>query len=270
MGDGQVVLNALGSSGKPLETQIRLVYPEDTEPVSAEGSTIDLYRSMVEMWRSRAYSSLSVGELKVFFKEHRPDFTPHQAINRLEKLGLLMHVGGKKSSRSDPPLRSVVLRPVCEFRAETKIFIPSECLVVQEPVVEPQANPLAEAVAEVLESSPTVVKAPRVVTKAELEQELVVVEARYAELDEQWSDQRAQLEQTIRSTDQEIHSTCAEIAKLQARVAELQARRSAEEAELDKHNISKPSELDDLRHRQEALTQAVAVYDVVTPLYFRS
>lgn len=263
MGDGQVVLNALGSSGKPLETQIRLVYPEDTEPVSAEGSTIDLYRSMVEMWRSRAYSSLSVGELKVFFKEHRPDFTPHQAINRLEKLGLLMHVGGKKSSRSDPPLRSVVLRPVCEFRAETKIFIPSECLGVQEPIVEPQANPLAEAVAEVLESSPTVVKAPRISTKDELKQDLESVIRESALLENQWKTQREELQNAAIATENEI-------TQLEARLEQLRETYEMQNSAHEAHLETRPDGLKELSHKRAALEQAIRLYDDIAPFLLRS
>lgn len=261
MSDGQVVLSALGSSGKPLEIQPRLVYPTNAKMVTLEIGTLDLYKSMVDLGRNRAFEPLAVGELKVFFKEQRPDFTPHQAINRLEKLGLLLHVSGTKASRSDPPFRAIVLRPVCEFRNEANRFVPDEC---------PQATSLAEVIAETLESSPVVVKASRVVTKAELEQEFAVVVARYDELDEQWADRREELEQTIRATNEETHTLCAEVVKLQTRIAELQARRTAEDAELDAHNLSKPAELDTLRHNREALQQAIDVYDVVAPLYFRS
>lgn len=252
MGDGSVVLEALGNGDTQCDLQdceAKLVYPADADPATMAKDTIGLYQALLAKARAQAFMPFTVGELKVFLAEQRPGGAPAQIIFNLETRGVLVHVSGKKSSRSNPPLRAVIVRPVCDWNHPLDVFIPPECVSVpkvEEPVVVP----------------PVVTPALGIKTKSELEQDLATVEANYANLEDEWNEKREQLENASAQNEREA-------ARLRERIKELENELVEHENALDAHLVSKPEGLDELRHKKVSLQKAIDVYDEIAPLYRR-
>ncbi len=255
MHDADIVRGALGAAEVQSKTQavaLTLVYLANAEPVSLGPKSIELYQALLQKARAKNFGSFTIGELKVFLEEERPGQKPAQIVNSLEKNGLLAQVSGVKSSRSDPPMRAVVRRPVCESRNGKNVFTPVECLppeTVEEPVV---------AV-----SSDTPASVSGMKTKPELEQDLAGVEAQYAELEDQWEQERGRLEGVCTEN-------VSEITRLRERLEVLEREQVENDQALEAHQISKPEGLDDLRHKKASLQKAIDVYDEIAPLFLRS
>lgn len=252
MGDGSVVLEALGSGVVQSDLQVsepKLIYSTDAEPATMAKDTIALYQALLEKARMQEFSPFTVGGLKVFLAEQKPGAAPAQIIFNLESRGVLVQVSGKKTSRSDPPLRAVIVRPVCDWVHPLDVFIPPECMTapkVEEPVVVP----------------PTATPTLGIKTKSELEQDLAAVEANYANLEDEWNQKREQFENDSIQKEQEI-------AQLRVRIEELEGARMECQSILDAHLVSKPEGLDELRHKRVSLQKAIDVYDEIAPLYRR-